>query len=220
MSIQPSWQSRQKSQKAERKQQVTREALRVFLADGIEPSTMNDVARQSGIGVASVYRYFTTKQELVIESAKLFWQENILQIYTRHERQTDSLKSGLDRVSNLLGIYLELFDHAQDFFRFLEQFDLFVQREKIEPAMLASYDESLLDIRHLFEQALASGIRDGSIRPDIELAVFCSTVPQAILAFAQKLVSRGQITPSDQQQDARRELELLIDMIRAYLIHR
>lgn len=211
------WQERQQAQKAERRRQVVRAALGIFMRQGIEASTMNEVAAAAGIGIASAYRYFATKQELVIEAGKLFWQEEIQAIYEAHERASASRSDGLSRVEDLLGIYLELFDAGQDSYRFLEQFDQYVIREGIAPERLAEYDRSLGGVRGLFEQALVRGMRDGSIRADIPVERFASTVAVAALAFAQKLVSRGRIVPSDAAVDARRELELFIDMVGRYL---
>jgi AcrR family transcriptional regulator len=215
-----SWQTRQQLQKAERKRQVIRTALAVFMEQGIEATTMNDVADRAAIGIASVYRYFKTKQELVIDAANLFWKEEIQTIYDQHDQEAAASGNGLARVVRLLDIYLELFDTGQAYFRFLEQFDQFVIRERIEPAMLAEYDQTLGELRGMFERAIVAGMRDGSIRADIEVPRFSSTIAVAMLAFAQKLVSRGTITPSDYLVDARRELELFIDMVKAYLAAR
>ena len=41
----------------------------LFSENGIENISMNDIAAASKIGVASLYRYFQTKEELAIEVA-------------------------------------------------------------------------------------------------------------------------------------------------------
>lgn len=49
-------------------------AAALFLKDGLGEVRMTDIADASGIGVATLYRRFSTKTNLAIAAATLLWQ--------------------------------------------------------------------------------------------------------------------------------------------------
>ena len=52
---------------------VTQTALACFVENGIEKTTIRDIAQHAGLTERSVYRYFAGKDELVIAAAFLYW---------------------------------------------------------------------------------------------------------------------------------------------------
>lgn len=52
---------------------VTQSALACFVENGIEKTTIRDIAQHAGLTERSVYRYFAGKDELVIAAAYLYW---------------------------------------------------------------------------------------------------------------------------------------------------
>ena len=52
---------------------VTQTALACFVENGIEKTTIRDIAQHAGLTERSVYRYFAGKDELVIAAAYLYW---------------------------------------------------------------------------------------------------------------------------------------------------
>ena len=59
----------------ERRDIVIETAFKLFAENRIEPVTMTIVANNCNMGVASIYRYFGTKKELVIAVATKKWRE-------------------------------------------------------------------------------------------------------------------------------------------------
>ena len=62
-----------KEKKDSRIQAIIECTFGLFSENGIENISMNDIAVASKIGVASLYRYFQTKEELAIEVAIYAW---------------------------------------------------------------------------------------------------------------------------------------------------
>ncbi|GAA1545893.1 TetR/AcrR family transcriptional regulator [Kribbella lupini] len=52
--------------KAETRQLLQRQALRLFQRDGYDQTTMNAIAEAAGVSAMTVYRHFPTKEDLVI----------------------------------------------------------------------------------------------------------------------------------------------------------
>ena len=66
---------RQKEQRKLRKQSILEGALKVFKTHGIEKTTMDEIALESGFGKATLYYYFTSKDEVFIAIMENGWKK-------------------------------------------------------------------------------------------------------------------------------------------------
>lgn len=204
-------------QKEERKERVVLAAIKVFTEKGIENAKMTDIAEKAGIGVASVYRYFKTKPELVIAAASKFWELGFALLPGNDDQVVLSQLNGLEKVRRILEVSLTLFRERQDFIRFLEELDYYILKEQIPVDQLAVYEMDMFDTQTLLDAALETGKRDGSIRPDIDINQFSSIITRALMSYCQKLVLRGNVVPSDQEFSGELQIEVLIDMAIRYI---
>ena len=58
---------RQSKEREFRKEQIIKAALHVFKYNGIEKATMDEIAKQADFGKATLYYYFSSKEEIFIE---------------------------------------------------------------------------------------------------------------------------------------------------------
>ena len=58
-----------------RKQQILEGALRVFKVDGIDKTTMDHIANESGFGKATLYYYYQSKDDVFVDIMLLGWKE-------------------------------------------------------------------------------------------------------------------------------------------------
>ena len=66
---------RQEEQRKLRKQSILEGALKVFKIHGIEKTTMDEIALESGFGKATLYYYFTSKDEVFIAIMEDGWKK-------------------------------------------------------------------------------------------------------------------------------------------------
>ena len=66
-----------------RKQAIVQGALKVFNNSGIEKTTMDEIASESGFGKATLYYYFSSKEEVFIEIMEKGWKALWLAIETK-----------------------------------------------------------------------------------------------------------------------------------------
>ena len=66
-----------------RKQAIVQGALKVFNNSGIEKTTMDEIASESGFGKATLYYYFSSKEEVFIEIMEQGWKALWLAIETK-----------------------------------------------------------------------------------------------------------------------------------------
>lgn len=207
-------------QKDKRKELVLIAAIEIFAEKGIENTKMSDIADNAQVGVASVYRYFKTKTEIVIESAIKLWGIEI-DIFLDMLIQNDfKILNGLDKVSQLLDIFIEMYINHKEFYRFIEEFDNYVVKEKISPERLESYENSILELMPIMINALESGKKDGSISPSINNEQFYMTITHTLMSLSQKLILRNIIINSDNNFEGKAQLELVKDMALEYIRNR
>jgi Transcriptional regulator len=201
-------------QKEERKEKVIVAAIEVFKAKGIENVKMTDIAEKAAIGVASVYRYFKTKPELVVAVASRFWEMGLAALTGSFDDNKPALDqdNGLQQVRRILEVTLAVYRENHDFIRFLEELDYYILKEQIGSEKLAGYEKSILNTKNYLITALEAGKRDGSIRPEVDNNRFCITITRALMSLCQKMVLRGIILPSDNEINGEDQLKMLIDM--------
>ena len=66
-----------------RKQAIIQGALKVFSNSGIEKTTMDEIASESGFGKATLYYYFSSKEDVFIEIMEQGWKDLWLAIETK-----------------------------------------------------------------------------------------------------------------------------------------
>ena len=66
---------RQIKEREVRKKNILGGALRVFHSSGIEKTTMDEIAAESGFGKATLYYYFTSKDEVFIAIMEDGWRQ-------------------------------------------------------------------------------------------------------------------------------------------------
>lgn len=205
------------NQKNQRKEEVIFAALEVFKEHGIENTKVVDIAKKAEIGVASVYRYFKTKPDLVIEAACKFWQDEISGLYNYYLEEDFSNKDGLTKVKDLLDVYLKLYHGHQEFIQFIDEFDRYVVKEKIPKENLSTYEKSIINLKPIFITALENGKKDGTIRTDLESEKFYFSINHALMSMCERLVLRGNVLESDYYVQGEDQIKMIIDSALSYI---
>ncbi len=181
----------------------------MFLKRGIEDVKMTEIADASGVGVATLYRYFGTKTGITIAAMTHLWEELKKMFSGVFESEVFLAQSGLKQLSDLMRMYIVLFEAHKDFMKLLGEFDQMMIRENVPKSELEEYDRSIIDFYRVYEGACQRGIADGSIREDVDFKLLYLTYAHAMMELCKKLI-RGDILPSDSFSEGARELEMLV----------
>ena len=143
----------QEEQRAVRIREIVECSFGLFADQGIESITMNEIARQSEIGVASLYRYFTTKEELVIEAAIYAWKMEVEIFNKVFEYEDFGKMDGYTQLKSLMETFCEAVITQTSFFRFAikrgrEDGSISFAGGKNESLKNASDDELYFTIMH------------------------------------------------------------------------
>ena len=203
--------------KEKRKEDVILAAIEVFKKKGIDNAKMPDIAFEAEVGVATVYRYFKTKADLVIAAGTWLWKEEIADLYRQFCDAGLSRLSGAERIRQLLGGFVGMYREHPGILTFLEHLDNYIVKERLPAEKLAGYKKSIIDIKGLMVGAIKEGIKDGSLREDIDYNEFYITITHGLMSLSQKLLLRGAVLEGDEEVAGERQLKLLIDMAVRYI---
>lgn len=204
-------------QKENRREQIIKAAIDVFKEQGIDNTKMVDVAQRAQFGVATVYRYFKNKTELVIASATWLWDEELSNINALFYKESFSEHKAIDRIRKILTLFLDMYLHHSDILGFLEQFDNYVVKNEISSENLESYETSVISIKKDILQSMAQGKIDGSIKEGIDENLFYITATHSLMSLCQKLILRGKIISKDDEIAGYDQISLLIEMLLSYI---
>ncbi len=207
---------RQEELRAQNKQRVLDEALKCFYYEGIERTKVATIAQKAGVTSMSVYRYYGDKENIVLESAMLFWNKLTSEVLAAVEAEDMSGISGFERVQRLLRLYIGIYRQNTQALQLLQEFEIYVHKRK--------YFEGRERVGVQFERicqpvqdALAAGVADGSIRADVNGEELCGTLMNALFGTMQKLSANSQGMFASKCCSAQRQMELLCDMAVNYI---
>ena len=181
-------------------------AYKLFCENTIDATTYQKIANASGFGIATLFRYFPTKTDLIAEVSAWAWKRYI-------DRKTPiDWQNGT--AAEILGLFLNefiaLYRESKDLLRFNQFFNVYVQREGIPPDVMKPYLNVIDTVASRFHIMYEKAKADGTVRTDIpENEMFSSTLHlmlAAVTRYAVGLVYDGGTDPEQ-------ELRLLKDVL-------
>jgi len=104
---------RQIKERELRKEQILNAALKVFKANELEKATMDEIAKQADFGKATLYYYFSSKEEIFIEILNRGWKmiwESIEPVIHDSDKPKDTFIDALNIIGSLIRNNQSLFE--------------------------------------------------------------------------------------------------------------
>jgi len=196
-------------------QRIYESAFNLFSEKGIDTIAMTDIAKKAEIGVASLYRYFSTKDEIAIQTVIWAWEkqkETLLPCLNKSEyEQLD----GINQLKYILSLFIELYKTESKFLRFIYFFDSYAVRTGISPERLTDYEKMIESIKEYVIKAINKGLEDKTINQKYsnQQEIIYFTVMHSLFSTAQKLTLSGNMLKMDTLVSGVTELEKLTDLI-------
>ena len=162
-----------------RREKILETGFRVFADRTIEKVTMNDVAREAGIGVATLYRYYGSKPALVLAVNTWAWQKFISE---RIEAADQADNTALQELDYYLESYIELYRQHKDLLRFNQFFNVYVQSDDISAEELEPFQEMIRMLADRFHTVFIKAAKDGTLHTGRSEEETFSTVTHLMLA--------------------------------------
>lgn len=190
----------------------------MFLEQGIEHVKMSDIALQTGVGVATLYRYFGTKTGIAVAAMTKLWRDLREKFSGVFDSEVFRSQTGYKQVYDLLRMYLVLYTAHSDFMKLLGEFDLLLAQEKdtVPEEALNTYAQSILNFYPVFETAYLTGVADGTVRELPDVVMFYVSTAHSFMELSKKLL-QGELIPTDDFSHGERELEIMIETVAYFL---
>lgn len=146
--------------KQKKRQQMLLTAKKLFTENGFERTSMQKIADDAGVGVATLFRYFPKKEFLIIEVIK----EVIEEMVPKFEAIANANKSGYDKMEAIIDAYIQyIFSTNQQAVTLLDNFEYYMSYNPVEVQLLDEIRQSYTKIGCVITQSLQHGKMDGSI---------------------------------------------------------
>ena len=177
-------------------------AKKLFLNKFISEITIKDISAVSDIGEATIYRYFSNKENLVI-AVSISIQQDILSVPFTNEE-----KNGLEQIRDFFEVFKNIFIEHKNYFKFIAEFDtIYLNNIKNKEYSLG------LDVFYdLFMRAYALGLKDKSIKEVKDIKLYYYTCTHSLLELCKKLASTESELKQDQEVSKIDEIEYLISL--------
>lgn len=137
---------------------VTVAALELFLKNGIENSTIDDIAIHANVSKMSVFRYFESKTDIVKAATIELFNTADYKFKSSSFTDDNTIQTGMQLVKKLLGIFPFMIEYHPQFLNYLCELVLFFSRHELD---IDFPQNKQLD--KLWIMALEKGMSDKSI---------------------------------------------------------
>lgn len=203
-----------KQEQAIRHERVLNVAFDLFVEHSIEAVSMQQIADGAEVGVASVFRYYANKADLVIAVSGYKWKNYLETVEV--SRPVDFIRdiSARRRLEFCLDLYLDIYKNHKDLLKFNNNFNHYMMHEKVEEARLGAYLDAVTPMLDRLHWMYEKGKEDKTIRTDIPEGQFLRATAHSMMAACQHYAG-GFIWGADEDEnhDYINELILTKEMI-------
>ena len=194
-------------QKEETNRRILDAGFCIFSEMSIDKVSMANVANKAGIGIATLYRYYRTKPELVVAVGTHVWS-NFIRDYT--PIRNDDKMTAVEELEFFLDSFLELYKNHKKLLCFNQFFNIYIRNEAVPKKALNSYNEMVDKLAMRFHRTYVKGECDKTLCTEMsEKAMFLSIVHLMLAAVTRYAI--GLVYEKD--SESYKELILLKNMI-------
>lgn len=154
--------------KTAKQRKIITAATKLFTELGFDQASMQKIADEAQIGVATLFRYFPKKELLIVEVI-----ESVIEEMVPHFEEIDQSKlTGLQKMDAILEAYIDYLTTAKrDAVILLESFDYYAAFHTMEQPLMEQIEASYTKIGRTLNRAIQLGFEDGTIGFSPEKAI-------------------------------------------------
>lgn len=195
-----------------RRELMLQTGFRLFAEKGIETVSMQEVAEECGLGIATLYRYFSTKQDFVIAIGTKKWADYFEEVEAEFARRGGDLMNAAEELDFYLNSYILLYREHPDVLRFNQNFNGYIIHEQPQLQHIGDYLAAIGPFRNKFHKLYEKGLKDGTIRTDEAEDTMFNATMHIMLAVCCRF-AQGVLYRTGDPEDLTKELLILKRMI-------
>ncbi|MCS5613422.1 MAG: TetR family transcriptional regulator, partial [Candidatus Poribacteria bacterium] len=158
-----------------KRQQILDSAVAVFAEKGFYNAKVTDIAHKAGIAHGTVYLYFQTKEDILIQIFEEKFEELVSYIFM----EVGTEQNALAKLRRLILVQLQMIETNPE----LTELMLLEARQSSK-FILSSAISKIGDYCDKIEGILKEGIEEGLVRPDLDLTVASTMLYSGIEGIA------------------------------------
>ncbi len=198
--------------KREKRERMLESAFRLFSEKGIEMTCMPEIAEASGIGRATLYRYYPTKADLVVAVSSHVWEKYFASLPGLASPEYIAGLTLEDFLVKYLDSFLNLYRNHKDLLRFNYNLNSFLLHENVSEEQRAPFVATLDRLRNLFRGVYGEWLQKGTVSPAPQAGNLffgsCHIMLSAVTRF-----STGLVYLAEPGADPEEELIMLRDLL-------
>lgn len=199
-------------EEARRRKQILETGLALFSEQGIETVSMNAIAEAAGVGATTLFKYYQTKEKLVISISGMAWNNVWQEDVEQYGMEYLSKLNAYEMIRVYTDTIIRLYKENSRLLRFSGNYKTFICRRQPQKEELREHLEPLTPVRALFHSAYLKAREDNSIRTDVGEDVMFTAIAVSMLALAERYV-QGIVWTDHGTDDHLPELEIAQQMI-------
>ncbi|MFD2035912.1 TetR/AcrR family transcriptional regulator [Belliella marina] len=179
-------------ERTQKEKLILESAIKLFIEKGYHATKMDDVAKGAKISKGLTYFYYKNKEDLYMAVTRKAF-DGLKDVFRDVFRSKG--KNGMQMLIDLVQKYLDYsmenrmyYEAILNFLGVLSLYNNEETRQKIDPLILESvHFQKLLDIHHdcgkFGIQMVSQGIKDGSIRPELQPEITFYTIWSMLIGY-------------------------------------
>lgn len=200
--------------KEQRIQDIIKAARVTFIEKGLEKTTMQDIATEASIGIATLFRYFPRKEKLLVTVIIGIVEDNIPIFQAAEDLQGTCIQ----KIEKIFDIYIMFNKEKLERTKLIASFETYAAQHNEPLEDIDIYGTTFRKIKIIFSGIIETGKKDGSIRQDIDIEETLNVLIHAFNAFSARLsMPKKNIGLSTNKMEPEEELKVLKTVFINYL---
>ena len=195
-----------------RRKEFLEKGFELFSEKSIEAVTLQNVADASGHGIATLYRYFTSKSHFLVEMASWKWGEFFKQNRKRRPSESFDGMTAAEMLEFYLDSFLEVYRNHRQLLKFNQLFNVYLRSEGVNEEHQTIYLGLMKPATDLFHLIYEKAKLDNTVRTDIPESEMLSTTLHLMLAAVTRYAV-GLVYEPKEGFDDMKELETLKELL-------
>ncbi|WP_214708270.1 MULTISPECIES: TetR/AcrR family transcriptional regulator [unclassified Exiguobacterium] len=205
--------SKRQQNKEERLNRIISQAEILFLKDGFERVQMQDIADAAEIGVATLFRYFPKKDQLIVAAAV----RNLAPTLDAFKELTSRTGDAYSRLEAIIDYLLDQQMKRTSHSRFREAFESYASFVVSPLPGIDNYIGLQREIMETLEPLIEHGKTDGSLRGDIDVKTTVVTIINAFGTFGNNIILKSHISYLEDDIEPHIQQRVLREMLLSYV---
>jgi AcrR family transcriptional regulator len=175
------------------KSHILEEAWILCKRDGVENTTMENIAKAAGVSYGTLVSNFERKSVLLIDLAGKIWKQINANYLPSFLNERFKIMNGKDSLRFLLDPYVQIFKEHPEYFVFFNELERVLRPEDLSDFDKMVYELGLQSIRPMMNSIYTKGMEDGSFRSNLSREAFMQSFSIVLMVSFQKLLSQSRM---------------------------